>query len=217
MKSSRQGASFRTILKEDIDSFPFLNPVEFSAAKKKQIINLASALESRNNKPWSEIDNFVFDLYGLDDEEATVVRDTVGFSGPYRAVREPAELPATQNDLNAFCSYLENMLQPAFNIAGQSVAVGEIPPLTGEWNPPWRFVTILLKNDSLPDIRKFLARLMGQANRTAASRIILKVPNGGLVFGLLNQRRWWTKSRARLCGLHIQHKYLDTFPLPTRR
>jgi hypothetical protein len=75
-------------------------------------------------------------------------------------------------------------------------------------------VSVTFAGDQLPDIQTLLARLMVEANKTGASRIVLRVPNGGLVLGILNQRRFWTRSRARLCSLHIEQNHLDAFPIP---
>lgn len=55
---------------------------------------------------------------------------------------------------------------------------------------------------------------MHKANETGASRIIVKLPDErGLLLGLLNQQRWWTITRARLCGTHLLRQYLDVFGL----
>ena len=210
MRSSRQGASFRTILKEDVEAFPFPDPTRLSDADKRRTIELAQALETRVTKPWSEIDDFIFSLYGLDEHDATVVRDTVTFSGPYRSIRQPAELPAGPEELEMFRGYLEDMLQPLFQVADQRCVISVIN--AGEWYPPWRFVSVTLAGDQLGDTQKLLKRLMVEASKTGASRIVLRVTNGGLLVGILNQRRFWTRSRARLCSLYIERHHLDAFP-----
>jgi hypothetical protein len=218
MKSPVIGASYRMVLKEDLETFPFPDPAQMNAVQRRRVIELAEALEKRATKPWKEIDDFIFSLYGLDDDDATVVRDTVTFCGPYRTVRERAELAAEPGDLEVFRAYLEGMLQPLFQVADQRCAVTLLPKVlgTGEWIPSWRFVSITLAGDELPDVSKSLKKLMGEANRTGASRVVLHVPSGGLVIGVLNQRRFWTRSRARLCSLHIEQHHLDAFPIQTR-
>jgi hypothetical protein len=212
MRSSSQGAGFRIFLKEDLEAFPFPDPSRMSAERKRRTMELAEALETQVVKPWDEIDDFIFGLYGLDEHDATVVRDTVTFCGPYRSVREPSELPAGTEDLEVFRGYLEDMLQPLFQVADQKCAVRVLD--AGEWYPPWRFVSVTLAGDQLGDTKKLLKRLMVEASKTGASRIVLRVPNGGLLAGILNQRRFWTRSRARLCSLHIERHHLDAFPLP---
>lgn len=79
---------------------------------------------------------------------------------------------------------------------------------------PWRFVTVLLEGDAFEVTPSLVANMMRAAAETAASRLVMPLPKGGLVLGLLNQRRFWTRSRARLCALHLARHHLDKqFPL----
>ena len=187
-----------------------------TTAQKRKILSLAKNLESAAIQPWQELDDFVFQLYGLDEDDAMVVRDTVKFAGPYRSVREPAEQPAEDEDIEHFRAYLERMLQPLFEVTAQRVIVrSELAHLNGPYSP-WRFVSISLTNDLQPNISKLLGRLMLEANKVGASRVILRIPSGGLILGILNQRRFWTRSRARLCSLYIEQHHLDSFPTPAQ-
>lgn len=217
MKSSRQGASFRTIFKEDLDAFPFPDPRKLGRVRQERILELARSLETQNAKPWDEIDRLVFEIYGLDEHDATVVHDTVTYCGPYRSVRDRAAHPLTADDLKIFCHYLEDMLQPLFHVTGQKVAVNPVP-LDSTWGfPPWHFVSVACAGRQPNGWKALLARLMKEANSTGASRIMVRVPNGGgLLIGILNQRRFWTRSRAWLCSLHIEEHHLDAFPVDTR-
>jgi hypothetical protein len=216
MRSSRQGASFRTILKEDLDEFPFPDPSELNAADQARLIALAEALETQEAKPWDEIDDFIFNLYGLDEHDARVVLDTVEFCGPYETVRDRAEEPVPPEELETFREYLESMLQPLFEISGQRLAVRLLQQKARERFPSWQFVGVTLAGDELQNTQELLTRLMSDATKTGASRIILRVPDGGLLLGIINARRFWTRSRARLCGLHIEQSHMDAFPMETR-
>ncbi len=217
MVSSRFGAERRTFIKVDLESFPFPDPEELDPAQKHRILDLADRLETQTPKPWEEIDNFIFNLYGLDEDDATVVRDTLAVGAPYKSVRGPAEQPAKQPEAATFRSYLEDMLQPAFEIAGQRVHVELLPAAKGEWDPLWRFLGITLQGDKLPAAEALIGSLMDLANRAAASRVVMRVPEGGLLLGILNQRRFWTMSRARLCGVYLMRHHLDAFPLEDQK
>jgi hypothetical protein len=216
MRSPLHGASFRIFLKEDLETFPFPDVTRLSADKMDRVIELGRALETSDTKPWKEVDEFIFALYGLDKDDATVVRETVAFCGPYRSVREPSEQPVETRDLEVFAGYLEDMLQPLFKVAGQKCVVTVLPKVLGDGEliPSWQFVSVTVAGDESPDLSESLKSLMGEANKTGASRIVLHVPSGGLVVGILNQRRLWTRSRARLCSLHIEQNHLDAFPIP---
>jgi type I restriction-modification system DNA methylase subunit len=215
IRSSRIGASYRTFIKEDLDAFPFPKPDQLTPKQKLRVLALARELETNTAKPWGEIDDFILALYGIDEHDATVISDTVTFAGPYRTVREPAERPVESEDIEIFRSYLQDMLQPLFQVTGQSIVVRVAPLASNEWNTPWHFISVSLTSDRLPNMQKMLAQLMAEANKTGASRITLRFPSGGLIIGILNQRRFWTRSRARLCSLYIEQQHLDAFPLPT--
>ncbi|HXM40921.1 MAG TPA: N-6 DNA methylase [Bryobacteraceae bacterium] len=216
MRSSRQGASFRTILKEDLDEFPFPDPSEVNVADKIRIVALAEALEKEQTKPWDEIDDFIFRIYGLDEHDARVVRDTVAFCGPYQSVRQLAEEPVPPGEFGVFCQYLEDMLQPLFGIAGQRVVVSIEQQGAREWLPAWQFFSVTLAGDQLGDTQRLMALLMLDAGKTGASRITVRVPDGGLLVAILNARRFWTRSRARLCSLYIEQHHMDAFPIGKR-
>ena len=60
-----------------------------------------------------------------------------------------------------------------------------------------------------------MQKAMEAANRRGCSRIIVHAPKkSGLLLGLLNQRRWWTATRARLCAQHIIRERLGECGLP---
>jgi hypothetical protein len=60
--------------------------------------------------------------------------------------------------------------------------------------------------------------LIAEASASAATRVVMPLPEEGLIIGLLNKRRFWTRSRARLCALHIAEEHLEAcFPLPSRK
>jgi len=216
MRSSRQGASFRTILKEDLDEFPFPGLNKLNATQRAHVVRLAEALERQEQKPWDEIDDFIFKLYGLDEYDARVVQDTVKFCGPYQSFRERAEEHVPSEEIAAFCKYLEDMLQPLFSVTGQRIIVGREMQTVSEGFPSWQFVSITVSEDKLRNIQVLMMRLMNDANKSGASRIILRMPDGGLLMGILNARRFWTESRARLCSLYIEEHHMDAFPVETR-
>ena len=138
------------------------------------------------------------------------------FGVPYQTSRERAELPPSAAEATAFCAYLEEMLQPSFAVARQKVRVAEVPSVNSEWSPPWRFLTISLAGDQPPVHTPLLLKLIDEANRAGVSRVVMRLPGSGLLLGAMNQGRFWTLSRARLCGLYLQRRHLSAFPLPAQ-
>jgi hypothetical protein len=214
--SSRLGAERRTFIKVDLEAFPFPDPAKLTAAQKRTVFDLAAKLEANGTRPWKALDRFVFGLYGFDEHDVQVAADTMDFGVPYQTSRERAEFPPSAAEATAFCTYLEEMLQPSFAVARQKVRVAEVPPVKSEWNPPWRFLIITLAGDQPPVRAPLLRKLIDEANRACVSRVVMRFPGGGLLLGMMNQGRFWTLSRARLCGLHLQRHHLSAFPLPVQ-
>jgi hypothetical protein len=73
VRSSRIGASYRTFIKQDLDALPFPTLNQLTPEQTARILQLALALERSSNKPWDEIDDFIFALYGFNDYDATVI------------------------------------------------------------------------------------------------------------------------------------------------
>ena len=213
MRSSRQGASYRTILKEDIESFPFPDPRRLVPEVRTRIVELAQALQ-HDKQPWGELDKLIIEIFGLDENDELVVRDTVTYCGPYRSVRERAESPISPENSTSFCAYLEAMMQPLFRLTNQRIAVQPVAQDPTWGIPAWQFVTIAMASQSPTNWKSLLTKITAEANKTGASRVVVRIPEGGgLLIGILNQCRFWTRSRAWLCSLHIEQNHLNAFPL----
>ena len=209
--SSRIGASYRTFLKEDLDSFPFPNPKTLTTAHWRRINHLARKLSSGKDDLWEDLDELIFDLYGLNAHDAATIDDTVHFGAPYRSARLPAERPPQRADVDTFCRYLVDMVQPFVKGLDKELKSAEVGDRNSTQSSPWRFI-VLTPHRSPGEIPyNLFSNVIQEANRTAASRILLVLPEGGLFIGLLNQLRFWSKSRARLCGLHIVRQHLSAF------
>jgi hypothetical protein len=218
MCSGQVGARRRIIDKKDIDAFPFPVLEELSKEDRATALTLADALDTPGEENLKAVDAFVCRLFGLTKAEQQVVADTVGFNGPYRSVREPAALPTPPDEANLFAQALEQSLQPFFKVAKQKVKAAVVPRIEGDWQQPWCFVTLLLADDVWTPSPAIISSLMAEVTRSASSRVVMPLPEGGLIIGLVNKRRFWTRSRARLCALHIAREHLAAaFPLNTRR
>lgn len=218
MRSSRIGAGRRTIYKLDIDSFPFPELEKLSKEQRTEALRLADMLDAPGEKDWEALDAFVGSLFGLTKAERQVVADTVTFNGPYAVVREQSMRSVPDDEVAMFILTLEHAIQPFFKAVGQKVKAKLVPRLEGDWRQPWAFVTLLLDNDLWTPSPTLISSLIGEASASAATRLVMPLPEGGLIIGLLNKRRFWTRSRARLCALHIAEEHLEScFPLPPRK
>lgn len=218
MRSAQMGARKRILDKSDIDSFPFPNIDKLTKEQREEAGRLANMLDAHGENDWNTLDAFVGGLFDLSKAEQQVVADTVTFNGPYAVVRKQAMHAVPPDEAATFVRTLEQAIQPFFKAVGQKVRAGLVPRLEGDWQQPWAFVTLLLDGDTWAPSGKLITSLVGEASASAASRLVMPLPEGGLIIGLLNKRRFWTRSRARLCALHIAEEHLGRcFPLPTRK
>ncbi|MCB1076269.1 MAG: N-6 DNA methylase [Verrucomicrobiae bacterium] len=217
MRSGQIGASKRILDKLDIDAFPFPDPETLTDEQRSEALQLAEMLDSSGENDWESLDAFVGSLYGLTKAEQQVVSDTVTFNGPYAVVRKRSMLPVPQDEAEAFVKTFERAVQPFFKAVGQKAKATLVPRLDGDWRQPWAFVTLLLEGDTWTPSDTLISSLVAEASASSASRVVMPLPEGGLILGVLNKRRFWTRSRACLCAMHVAEEHLERcFPLPDR-
>ncbi len=214
MVSVSIGADRMLLTKQDFDALPFPDLESLPASTKSKIRKLAHRLEHNVKKPWDEIDSFIFRLYGLDEDAVQVAKDTLFSAASYRKAGRAA-LDRTMTDTRVdFVRTLRDELEPYFDVCGEHVEVLEPTKQPDVWREPWFFLTISRQSVDLPFNPSLMREAMKAANQRGASRIIVRAPGKrGLLLGLLNQRRWWTATRARLCAQHIIRQHLGAFGL----
>ena len=208
--SSRIGASYRTILKEDIQRFPFPDPSTLAAAQWGRIEQLADSLRHDDQRPFHDIDQLVSEVYGLSSNDMAIIEDTVRYGAPFRSARLPAEKQPGQTDVEAFCRYLVEMTQP---FVDDSTALRAFPVSTEStgYSSPWRFIGLSTQTEPIEISPAFLSAIVREGDSLSASRVVMLLPGGGLLIGLLNQQRFWSQTRARLCALHVIRRHLSAF------
>ena len=213
--SASQGVDYMLFAKRDFDALPFPKIEKLPSATKASIHALANRLEHDVTKPWHEIDSFIFRLYGLDDNAVQVATDTLFAAASYRKAGKGALDRTTRDTRTDFMNALRNALEPYFDVCGEHVAVREAEFQPDTWREPWFFLAISREADNLPVNANLTRKAMEAANDRGPNRIIVQAPGKrGVLLGLLNQRRWWTVTRARLCSQHIIRQHLGAFGLP---
>lgn len=215
MTSRRSGFDRQTFNKEEFDALPFPDLKTLSAAKKATIRSLAQRLQHDARKPWLEINEFIFSLYGLDFEAVQVATDTLFAAASYRRAGRAALDRTTRETRADFLITLRDELEPYFDVCSEHAAVREAEFQPDTWREPWFFLAVSCEADAVRVNASLLREAMRVANERGTSRIIVHAPRKrGLLLGLLNQRRWWTVTRARLCAQHIIRQHLGAFGLP---
>lgn len=215
MVSVSQGVDYMLFTKRDFDALPFPDLAKLSAKNKTTIRSLAHRLQHDAKKPWQEIDEVIFSLYGLDADAVQVAKDTLFSAASYRKAGKAALERTTHNTRAGFVKALNEELEPYFDVCGEHVAVHEAEFQPEDWHEPWFFLTVSRESDSVRVVPSLMQKAMEAANQHGCSRIIVHAPGKrGLLIGLLNQRRWWTVTRARLCAQHIIRERLGACGLP---
>jgi hypothetical protein len=214
--SSKMGVERRTFLKSNIENFPYPDIGRLAEEQRRRAIELSEQLETAPNKPWQEINDFIFDLYGLDKHDHQVVKDTLEVAPPYKEARDRANSVPVKIEREAFYAKLQRLLAPSFAVTNEVVTVSEIVPERSDFLAPWYFFAVSASNSpscfSQAIQRKLISQIAQVATETGCSRVILH-EDGTLLVGIIGQYRYWTLSRARLCALDILRNHLDVFPV----
>ncbi len=214
MTSVRTGFDRQTFNKNEFDALPFPQIENLPAKARRKICKISDQLEFDETKPWEELDALIFELYGLDADDVQLAKDTLFSSASYRKEGRAAYLPPSTQAQNQFRDELRCFLQPFFKVCGQTLQVCDPDFEQDVYREPWLFLMLSNSgnkiNGAVPAI--LLEAAMEQANKSGSSRIVIRLPeNEGLLLGLLTQQRWWTRTRAKMCGQHILRDHLDAF------
>lgn len=216
MTSSRMGAERRTFLKENIENFPFPSIDVLTKRQRQRAVELSGQLEKNTRKPWKEINDFIFNLYGFDEYDRQVVKDTLAVAEPFKESRDRANAPPGKEERNAFYAEVQRLIVPSFEITNETILIDEIDLEEQDALSPWYFFSVSSsskpKNLTQTVQDRLISIISKEANKAGCSRVIVH-GDKSLLVGIIGQYRYWTLSRARLCALDILRNHLDTFPI----
>jgi len=215
MTSRRSGFDRQTFNKGEFDALPFPDIANLSEMEKADISSLTHRLQVDCVEPRADLNKFIFRLYGLNPAAVQVAEDTLFSAAAYRKAGKASLERTTAETRKPFLDALRSELEPYFDVCAEHAAVAESTFQPTDWREPWVFFSVSREGYSIPVNSALMGKAMEAANQRGCSRIILHASGKrGLLVGLLNQRRWWTKTRARLCAQHIIRERLGSFGLP---
>jgi hypothetical protein len=204
MTSRRTGFDRQTFNKEEFDALPFPDIARLPAADKRIIRNLAQRLQHDVAEPRAKLNELIFRLWGLNPAAVQVAEDTIFSAASYRKAGKAALDQTTSETREPFLSTLRKELEPYFDVCGEHAAVSPAEFQPDSWREPWFFFSVSRERAAVSISPALIRKAMGAANERGCSRIVIHATGKrGLLIGLLNQRRWWTVTRARLCAQHI--------------
>lgn len=210
MRSARFGVERDAYQLDDIMSLPVRPFEDLSSAERRSSWSFAESLLSGAD-PGSQLDEFVFGLYGLGTRDHQTIADTLAVSSPFSAVAANAQRRPEAREVARFCQTLQRSLAPFFKRRERMVYV---EPSTDEAESPWVFFSVRTNRSfamSGPGLDKaFLSRVISEANEHGSSLVICPDESSRrLTIGVLRQYRYWIPTRARLLALDLRRKYED--------
>ena len=213
LTSPELGAERRKVHKEDLEAIPFFPWANLTAAQMKAVQQLSNRLLAEELDVFPDIDAFFAGLYGLGSRDMEVVRDTLSVELPYGAIRKRAFMPPREKDKERekFRARVETVLRPFFKRLGKEVSVTLETPANAVAKTPYSILTIRVDAElGLESDVQVLPEVLAIANQTGASMVYHELPSA-LAVGVLNQYRYWTPSRARLCAAEILRRHMAPF------
>jgi len=175
-----------------------------------------------------ELDNAVFELYGLNEEQIDLIRDLCDVTLPfyYMPLNSIGAMPAIEeidvswieNYIKIFCrcwnAYLrddeEMRAEVYIGVHGNMIAVDFFPSDKGD---PWHLQPKIGQwGDILNEIGKTLPQSMG-TSQIIIDGFIQVVSNKGIIMIKRNEKRFWTRSLAREdAQAALCKRMIDTMP-----
>lgn len=211
MTGSQFGAERNKLQKQSIDDFPI---VPFGALTKRhrdRVSALSERLIAGDSGVFDEIDKFFGQLYGLNESDLHVIRDTLEVGQAYReSSGQRACSPPKISECATFVERLRELLAPFLEVKPAKLpAALWYPHGTSTADRTFSAVLMGCSPDSL-DEQIYFKKVLSLADDTGASQILMKLDGRGLLIGIRNQYRYWTDTRARLLAAEIARRHLDT-------
>lgn len=187
-------------LKGDFDACPFVPLEQVPIDKHADIVQLSEQLANGSEATFSEIDTFFCQIYGLTKSDILVIEDTLVVRNPHDELGVCGSTAPKSQEIRNFISEVKKAIKPFAKRVSLNIEVAEHGDQSDK--DAFRFLFVSTGEDgglSIPALQKLILQL---ADQTGASMIIQE-QDGNLLVGILNQYRYWTKSRARLLAADI--------------
>ena len=193
--------------KATLDRIPLPDFDKLTPQQRGEIERLVEGLQS-GEVSWEEVDEWVMRLYGLSQRDLQVILDTLEFNLPFAENKRNAQAVPNSGERERFCEVLRDELRSWCDRFGSRLAVDQIPPLAMS---PWQAIAVRPgrrepREMVLADDREGLLRA---ADEAAASKILVDNGPDGLLIGQLAQRRYWSKTQARLLAQRIAWSHVE--------
>ena len=200
LTSSKLGVEREEITKEDLDRLPLVPLESLPRAHRDKIEALSKAFCASPSETRAEVNRFVMACYRLGDADLQVVRDTLAANLPFEQSRNWGQQPATETDLRRFLSEFNDELRLLRN---DDRLEATIVSARDAW--VW-FVIGAASQDATRG--SVVLDTCALAEAFGSSQIVVIGPGGrGITIAMINQMRYLTPSRGRLCARRLSEDY----------
>lgn len=205
--SGRFGVEREVIEKATLDRIPLPDFRTLARSQKDELLALFDGLQ-RGDNTWDGVDRWVAELYGLGPRDLQVISDTLEFNLPFAHSKREAQANPTKDEQVRFCKVLENELSPWCVRFGAKIVVRNLSQPT---TSPWYGIEVCATQESRAASvgARDWEGLLRVADEAAASEVVLRDGDGGMLIGRLAQRRYWSETQARLLAQRIIWSHLD--------
>ena len=210
LTSAEIGVERPKFQKLDFDDCLIASFEELTPADRDEVRRLSKRLITQDMDVFAEVDSFFARLYGLDEFDLEVIRDTLEVREPNDELGVRASTPPTGPERLKFMRRIESVLRPFFKMMDCQPELTSWPPNAA---PDAPFVAMLLRGKGARvavDETMFQEAILPLAHETGATRVIKQL-DGALLIAVLRQYRYWTPSRARMLAATILREYLTVF------
>lgn len=197
MTSSKYAVERRAWNTFEIDNFPLPDFDELPRSQREPYVLMAAAAEDGRSPKPHELINLANQAFGLTEDDAQLMAEALEFGQPTQGSRDAAARQPATRDIEAFREALQKVLDPLAALVGVSLRVSTRPDLR-ESVPSFAFLEIreLGNSNSGSITEEDMAEL---AEFEGCSIVTDVASSDGLIrVGLLAQRRFWRRGRARL-------------------
>lgn len=209
MTSGRFGVERGVVLKRIIEAMPVIPFEQLAPAQRLKATELFDDLAAGETAAtWQAVDDWVASLYGLRPGDLQVIRDTLDYGLPYGDNQKAAERPLqTLADIEPFCHELETALAPWGARTNRDFRViADFRP----GFPTWQAVAIVVGAAVAPSTGADAIPIRDLANRLGMVEVIERDASGDTLWlARLNQRRYWSRSQARLVARRLLWEHAD--------
>ena len=202
MTSAQFGVERDALQKEDIDAFPVVTFAQLAPDVRDDLARVSRSIVA-GKRPWRAVDELVSQIYHLSRSDQQTIDDTLAVSAPFSGAQLRAQAAPSALEMQNFIASLARFLKPLLSHLGKAIEVraGEAR------SEAWRFIEVV----STPVTASSWATqwIEQLADDEGASRVVVRVRAGYLGIAMRAQYRYWTRTRARLCGLDILRQHSD--------